>query len=216
VNLDVLAQVAAAVQTIRTQMDLGPPTAGDLLSVRGVLEAQEPTASEADLTVRDAAILNSLATALDALAKARSDEGRRLKNVLSGQIAEIERLTAEAHGLAAAQPAAMRQRLQHNLHQLLEAGANLPVERLAQELALLAVKADVREEIDRLTAHVAQARGLIEDGAGAGRRLDFLAQEFNREANTLCSKSTDIALTRTGLALKAVIDQFKEQIQNVE
>jgi uncharacterized protein (TIGR00255 family) len=133
-----------------------------------------------------------------------------------GQIGEIERLTAEAAELAAAQPAAMRQRLQQNVAQLLEAGASVTAERLAQELAMLAVKADVREEIDRLSAHVAQARSLMEEGAGAGRRLDFLAQEFNREANTLCSKSADIVLTRTGLALKAVIDQFKEQIQNVE
>jgi uncharacterized protein (TIGR00255 family) len=216
VNIDVLAQIAAAVQTLRTQMDVGPPTAGDLLGLRGVLESQDVTVSEAELTARDAAVLNSLATALDALAKARADEGRRLKTVLVNQISQIERLTGEAAGLAAAQPAAMRQRLAQNVAQLMDAGASVTPERLAQELAMLAVKADVREEIDRLTAHVAQARALMEEGAGAGRRLDFLAQEFNREANTLCSKSTDIALTRTGLALKAVIDQFKEQIQNVE
>jgi uncharacterized protein (TIGR00255 family) len=216
VNMDVLAQIASAVQTIRTQMDAAQPTAGELLALRGVLETQEPAPSEADLTARDAAVLTSLATALDALVKARADEGRRLKAILWGQVAEVERLIAEARDLAAAQPTAMRQRLEQNVAQLLDAGASVSPERLAQELALLAVKADVREEIDRLTAHVGQARALIEEGAGAGRRLDFLAQEFNREANTLCSKSTDIALTRTGLALKAVIDQFKEQVQNVE
>lgn len=216
VNMDVLAQIAAAVQTVRAQTDSGAPSAGELLALRGVLEAEEAAPTESDLIQRDAAVLNSLATALDAMAKARGDEGRRLAAILNGQIDEVERLTREAAGLAATQPDAMRARLQAQVQSLLDAGATVSPERLAQELALLATKADVREELDRLAAHVAQARGLLKEGAGAGRRLDFLAQEFNREANTLCSKSTDIALTRTGLALKAVIDQFKEQVQNVE
>lgn len=216
VNLDTLAQIAAAVQTIRMQTDAGPPSAGELLALRGVLESDEPAPTETELSTRDAAVLNSLATALDALAKARGEEGRRLRIVLGGQIAQIEALTRDAQGLAASQPEAMRQRLAAQIQHLLEAGAPVPAERLAQELALLAVRGDVREEIDRLEAHVAHARGLLADGAGAGRRLDFLAQEFNREANTLCSKSSDIALTRVGLALKATIDQFKEQVQNVE
>lgn len=216
VNLDVLAQVAAAVQAVRAQTDAGLPTAGELLALRGVLEAEETAPTEIELTARDAAVLNSLATALDAMARARGDEGRRLLTVLNAQIDEVEALTREAGALAATQPEAMRARLQTQIQTLLGAGAPATPERLAQELAMLAAKADVREELDRLTAHVAQARGLLKEGAGAGRRLDFLAQEFNREANTLCSKSSDIALTRVGLALKAVIDQFKEQVQNVE
>lgn len=216
INMDVLAQVAAAVQAVRAQTDAGPPSAGELMTLRGVLEADERAPTETELTVRDAAVLNSLATALDAMAKARVEEGRRLFAVLNGQVTEIEALTRQAAGLAAAQPEAMRARLKTQVQALLDAGATVTPDRLAQELALLAVKADIREELDRLTAHVAQARGLLSAGEGAGRRLDFLAQEFNREANTLCSKSSDIALTQTGLALKAVIDQFKEQVQNVE
>jgi uncharacterized protein (TIGR00255 family) len=128
---------------------------------------------------------------------------------------EIERLTCEASSLAAVQPKALRDRLSAQLKELLEAGT-VAEERLAQEVALLALKADVREELDRLGAHVQEARALIASGDNVGRKLDFLAQEFNREANTLCSKSADIALTRIGLALKAAIDQFREQAQNVE
>jgi uncharacterized protein (TIGR00255 family) len=149
------------------------------------------------------------------LVKERCGEGAKLAALLTAQIGEVERLVADAGRLAANQPAALRARLTAQLKELLDA-APVSEERLAQEVALLAVKADVREELDRLTAHVQDARALIASGKGVGRKLDFLAQEFNREANTLCSKSTDIALTRTGLALKAVIDQFREQSQNVE
>jgi uncharacterized protein (TIGR00255 family) len=216
VNMDVLAQVAAAVQAVRTQTDAVAPSAGELLALRGVLESDEAAPTESELTARDAAVLNSLATALDAMGKARAEEGRRLHAVLSAQIAEIETLCKQAGALAATQPDAAKARLKAQVQLLLDAGATVTPERLTQELALLAVRADVREELDRLAAHVAQARGLLAEGAGAGRRLDFLAQEFNREANTLCSKSSDIALTRVGLALKATIDQFKEQVQNVE
>jgi uncharacterized protein (TIGR00255 family) len=165
--------------------------------------------------LRDAAILESLAAAFDKLAKARGGEGAKLAALLESQIGEIERLVGEAARLAAVQPDALRARLAAQLQELLS-NAPVPPERLAQEVALLATRADVREELDRLTAHVQNARALMAEGKGVGRKLDFLAQEFNREANTLCSKSSDIALTRTGLALKAVIDQFREQAQNVE
>ena len=134
---------------------------------------------------------------------------------MSGQINDVEKLTGEAAALAATQPEALRKKLQDQLTEML-AGNSIPEDRLAQEAAMLAARADVREELDRLRAHVQDARALIAGGEGVGRKLDFLAQEFNREANTLCSKSSDIALTRTGLALKAVIDQFREQAQNVE
>jgi uncharacterized protein (TIGR00255 family) len=147
--------------------------------------------------------------------RARSGEGAKLALLLSAQVDEIARLVAEAETLAAVQPDALRHRLTSQIQDLL-AGAGLPEDRLAQEVALLATRADVREELDRLKAHVQDARALLKSGTAVGRKLDFLSQEFNREANTLCSKSADIALTRVGLALKAVIDQFREQAQNVE
>jgi uncharacterized protein (TIGR00255 family) len=164
---------------------------------------------------RDAAILKSLATAFDALVKARLNEGAKLGQLLSAQVDEIARLVNEAEALAAAQPEALRQKLTAQIQEL-AGNAQVAPERLAQEVALLATRADVREELDRLKAHVQDARALIRSGEAVGRKLDFLAQEFNREANTLCSKSADIALTRVGLALKAMIDQFREQAQNVE
>jgi uncharacterized protein (TIGR00255 family) len=128
----------------------------------------------------------------------------------------MARLAADAAATAAAQPDARRRRLEAQVAALLEAVPALPADRLAQEAALLAVRGDITEELDRLVAHVAQARDLLREGTGVGRRLDFLCQEFNREANTLCSKSTDIALTRIGLALKAAIEQLREQVQNIE
>ena len=214
------AALAAAVRIARevaAETGLAPARVDGLLALRGVIVADEPVvlADPVARAHRDAAILESLASALDKLAKERCSEGAKLAAVLSAQIDEVERLVGEAGRLAATQPAALRARLNAQLKELLE-GAPVSEERLAQEVALLALKADVREELDRLGAHVQDARGLIASGKGVGRKLDFLAQEFNREANTLCSKSTDIALTRMGLALKAVIDQLREQAQNVE
>ena len=165
--------------------------------------------------MREAAILETLATAFDALARARAHDGNKILSVLNGQIDEIERLINAAALLAAAQPAALRQKLAAQIKEVL-VGTAINEDRLTQEVALLALKADVREELDRLAAHVHEARRLMGSGEAVGRKLDFLAQEFNREANTLCSKSSDVELTRTGLALKAVIDQFREQAQNVE
>jgi uncharacterized protein (TIGR00255 family) len=201
---------------VEAETGLAPARVDGLLALKGVIVQDEAEVlDEAARGARDAAILESLSVALDMLAKARGSEGAKLAALLGSQIDEIEKLTAEAAALAAAQPAALKARLESQLAELL-AGAPVPPERLAQEVALLATRADVREELDRLTAHVQDARALMAQGKGVGRKLDFLAQEFNREANTLCSKSSDIALTRTGLALKAVIDQFREQSQNVE
>jgi uncharacterized protein (TIGR00255 family) len=157
-----------------------------------------------------------LVLALEALAAMRRAEGQRLEAMASGHLAEIERLTTAAGATAAAGPEALRARLKAQVEALLEAAPALPEERLAQEAAVLAAKADVREELDRLGAHVAAARELLAEGKAIGRRLDFLCQELNREANTLCSKSQDVALTRIGLDLKAVVDQLREQIQNIE
>ena len=178
---------------------------------------QAPEIMDAEtIALRDAAVLAGLKAALAALAAARRQEGARLAPVVGGHLDTIAALCVEAGTLAATQPAALKARLLQQLQELAGAVPALTADRLAQEAALLALKSDIREELDRLTAHVAQARDLLAKGEPCGRRLDFLSQEFNREANTLCSKSTDVALTRVGLALKSTIDQFREQIQNIE
>ncbi|HEY4941154.1 MAG TPA: YicC/YloC family endoribonuclease [Rhizomicrobium sp.] len=211
--------LAAAVRIARevaAETGLAPARIDGLLALKGVIVQEEIIPIEApERGMRDAAILETLATALDALARARANEGNKLLAVLSAQIDDVERLTKEASALAASQPVALRDKLAAQVAELLGAGT-VSDERLAQEVALLAVKADIREELDRLRAHVSEARSLMSSGEAVGRKLDFLSQEFNREANTLCSKSSDITLTRLGLALKATIDQFREQAQNVE
>ena len=213
------AALSAAIRIakeVAAETGLAPARIDGILALKGVIVQDEAIALDAaQRGARDAAILESLAYAFDALARARATEGAKLCHVLMGQAREIANLTDEAGKLAAAQPAALRERLQAQLKDLF---ASVPVseDRLAQEVALLAAKADVREELDRLAAHTQEARAMLASGDGVGRKLDFLAQEFNREANTLCSKSSDVALTRVGLALKSVIDQFREQAQNVE
>ncbi|MEI7790657.1 MAG: YicC/YloC family endoribonuclease [Alphaproteobacteria bacterium] len=217
VDAAALASAVRIAREVAAETGLAPARVDGLLALKGVIVADE-VAAPLDPVARghrDAAILESLAGAFDRLVKERCSEGAKLAALMTAQMDEIEKLVGEAGRLAAAQPAALKARLDAQLKELLD-GGSVSEDRLAQEVALLAVKTDVREELDRLAAHVQDARALIADGKGVGRKLDFLAQEFNREANTLCSKSSDIALTRTGLALKAVIDQFREQSQNVE
>jgi uncharacterized protein (TIGR00255 family) len=149
-------------------------------------------------------------------AAARAGEGPRLHAVLAGKLDEIAAYVGDAELAAAAQPEALRARFRKQMALLFDGVPPLPEERLAQELALLIGRADIREELDRLVAHIAAARELLAEGVNVGRRLDFLCQEFNREANTLCSKSADLGLTRLGLSLKAAIEQLREQIQNIE
>ncbi|MEL6977136.1 MAG: YicC/YloC family endoribonuclease [Pseudomonadota bacterium] len=188
-----------------------------LLQLRGVVETTGPERRAEREEAEIAAVAASLARALDQLAEARAAEGARLAEIMARVLSEIEALTDAAARLAEARAPSVKARLAERVAALLEAGAP-PIEegRLAQELALLATKLDVTEEIDRLRAHIAQARALMAEGAPVGRKLDFLCQEFNREANTLCAKSQDPALTETGLALKVAIDQLKEQAANVE
>jgi uncharacterized protein (TIGR00255 family) len=213
------AALAAAVRIARevaSETGLAPARVDGLLALKGVIVQEEALPIEApERALRDAAIIETLATALDALARARVAEGNKLHAILVAQMNQIDRLTSEAGTLAATQPKALRDKLIAQVQEMLS-GGGIAEDRLAQEAALLAVKADVREELDRLHSHVHEARLLMDSGDAVGRKLDFLAQEFNREANTLCSKSSDIALTRIGLALKAAIDQFREQAQNVE
>jgi uncharacterized protein (TIGR00255 family) len=200
------AQVAAGHAT--------PPSADGLLALRGVLEAADDDDDAETRAAIEAAMAADLGHALDQLKVARQAEGAALLPVLNGQVDAITALVARAEAEAAAQTDAIRERFSRRLNDLL-ADTSAMDERIVQEAAVLAAKADVREELDRLAAHIAAARTLL-GAAGTGRRLDFLAQEFMREANTLCSKSATTALTAVGLELKAVIEQLREQIQNVE
>jgi uncharacterized protein (TIGR00255 family) len=216
IDASALAAAVKIAKEVAIETGLPPARIDGLLALKGVIIQDETVLADVEeQAARDTAILKSLAECFDALAKARGLEGGKLAAVLNGQVDEIARLTEAAAACAATQPAVLRDRLTAQLADLLAPGA-VSSERLEQEIALLATKADIREEIDRLGAHVSEARRLVASGDTVGRRLDFLAQEFNREANTLCSKSSDIELTRLGLDLKTAIDQFREQLQNVE
>jgi uncharacterized protein (TIGR00255 family) len=219
VNHDLLNQLLTLVDNIGPQhQNIAPARWDGILCIKGVLEPMEAEETDADAVraSRDAAMKATLEEALDQLAAMRRSEGARIQAVLLSQLDEIATLAERAGATAALRPEMVRERLRHQVAAVLEAAPSLPEDRIAQEVALLAVKADVREELDRLRAHVAAARELIAAGGAVGRKLDFLSQEFNREANTLCSKSSDVELTRIGLDLKAVIDQFREQVQNIE
>jgi uncharacterized protein (TIGR00255 family) len=204
------AEAAAAARGLA----LAPPTAGDVLALRGVVEVEHDLPA-ANPEVR-AALETGIGVLAAALRQARAAEGAALEAVLGGQLARIAELVAAARATAEARAARSGALLRERVAALLGATALADEARLAQELALIAVKADVTEELDRLEAHVAAARGLVAAEGPAGRKLDFLAQEFNREANTICSKAGSGELTALGLELKAVIDQLREQVQNVE
>ena len=213
INQALLEHVLSLQQQLGSQVSQEPPRVEALLALRGMVEVSEGSTFDA---AREAAILATLGDALDGVVAAREEEGARLGSVLDGQLQRMAKLTADAQAAAAAQLPFLKERLRTKVDDLLESGAALPEERLVQELAVLATKADVTEELDRLEAHVQAALGLTRDGGAVGRRLDFLCQELNREANTLCSKSADVKLTRVGLELKTVIEQLREQAQNIE
>ena len=217
VNEENIARIVTLLEGLRQRLpDAEAPRLADILALRGVLETAAPADDDAARSVLHEALAASFAEALAALERSRAEEGARLAAVLHGLVARIDTLRGEAERIAATLPAALRIRITQQLAQLMDAGAAVAEDRLAQELAMLATKADVREELDRLAAHVAQAQALLAGPEPAGRRLDFLTQEFNREANTLCAKAADIELTRIGLEMKVVIDQLREQVQNVE
>jgi len=215
VNRVALAQLVSLMNEIADEVDAAPPRLDGLLALRGVVETIEDD-KEALLEGRRSAVLGSWATALDRLAVARAEEGARLALLLGDQLEEMSALVRAAEDCAAAQPEAIRERLKTMLASLADLVPGLPEDRVAQEMALLIARSDVREEIERLRAHLEQAGDLLQQGEAVGRRLDFLCQELNREANTLCSKSADIELTRIGLSLKAAVEQFREQVQNIE
>ena len=192
------------------------PKIETLLTIKGVVEAAESAETEDDTKKRELAIMQGLTEALDGLIASRSAEGDRLHALIEDYVSNLENLCHDARNSDGARVNDIRDRLRRQLDELTETPNSVNEGRLAQEVALLATKADVREEIDRLEAHCAASRILLADSGPAGRRLDFLCQELNREANTLCSKSASEELTRIGLEMKAVIDQFREQAQNVE
>lgn len=215
-NEPALAQVLVALEAVRARVATAPLQAEALLAIRGVLEAEDTEESAEETQARQTAILASLDGAFESLVAMRAQEGRRLAVVLESQFAAIADLVARVAASPAHTPEAMRQKLKDQIARILGEAPALDEARLYQEAALLATRADVQEELKRLSAHVAAARSLLQSQEPAGRKLDFLAQEFNREANTLCSKSADTDTTRMGLDLKAVIEQMREQVQNIE
>lgn len=216
VNREMLDQLVRLTRELKEEVDAAPPRLDGLLAVRGVLETVEESEGTEVQSSRESQMTADLEAVLAELAEARRAEGEHLKRTALAHLDEIARLTTDAKACASAQPDALRERLRRQIRDIMDAEPNLPEERLAQEAAVIATKADVREELDRLDAHDTAARELLEQGGAIGRRLDFLCQEFNREANTLCSKAQDVELTRIGLALKNAVEQLREQVQNIE
>lgn len=214
INTEQLERYLAAGAPYLADGRVAPPSLDGLLALRGVTEAAETVDDPDAQSVVETAMALSVGAALEALAAARREEGVQLTAVLIGLTDKIEALVRDAGGLAAGQPTAIKERFERRMAEL--AGEGVGAERIVTEAAAMAVKADVREELDRLAGHIESARGLIAGEGPSGRRLDFLTQEFMREANTLCSKSALGPLTAVGLELKATIEQFREQVQNVE
>ncbi len=216
VNDAFLKEIAGLAKLLEEEFNLAPTRADGLLALRGVMDFQDAVETEDQRVALDAAVLDILEHAIGDLESARCDEGEALKFVLLGQIDTIEALTAKAEADPSREASAIRARLVEQVALLMDASAGLDESRLHMEAAFLATKADIREEIDRLKTHIASGRALLAAGGPIGRKLDFLAQEFNRESNTLCSKSNAATITAIGLELKAVVDQFREQVQNLE
>jgi uncharacterized protein (TIGR00255 family) len=216
VNTPVLDAILSAVREFGAKVQASPPSIDGLLALKGVLEITDAGEDEAERRNAEAAVIAGFTAALASLAEMRRGEGAALGRVLALRLDEIAALVERAERAPGRQPDAIRARLAEQIAALLAQSERFDPDRLHQEAIMMATRADVREELDRLTAHVAQARRLIEEGGPIGRRLDFLAQEFNREANTLCAKANDVELTNIGLELKAAVEQFREQVQNVE
>jgi uncharacterized protein (TIGR00255 family) len=216
INTEALQQILQLIRELDARIEADLPRLDGLLGLRGVLETVEEVEDPARREAQERAVTAAFSRALDALLDMRRSEGIALAAVIQGRLDEIAALAEAARRTAALQPETLRKRLRQMVSELLEAAPALPEDRLAQEAALLIQRADATEELDRLHAHVEAARGLVAEGGAIGRRLDFLCQELNREANTLCSKSSDLELTRIGLSVKAAIEQLREQVQNLE
>ena len=216
VNQDVLQSLLSALGDLKLPDNVNPASLDGLLAVRGVVELEDDAADPAQDEALVAALKAGVGALIEALKAARLKEGLALSGVLGQQLDVISRFVDEAEASPARQPDAIRARLEAQIAELVDGKSALDPARLHQEAVLIAARADIREELDRLRAHVDAARELLQEGGPVGRRLDFLAQEFGREANTLCAKANDVSLSRIGLELKAVIEQFREQVQNVE
>jgi uncharacterized protein (TIGR00255 family) len=216
VNEEVLASIVKVAGALAGKLDAVAPSIDGLLAIKGVIEIVEPESDEAENKVARDAAAAAFDQALRDLVDMRRREGISLGQILSQRIDEIERLASKAEAAPGRKPDAIKARLAEQVAALLESSDRFDPDRLNQEALLIATKADIREELDRIASHVSQAREMIARGGPVGRRLDFLAQEFHREVNTCCSKSNDIELTNTGLELKSVVEQFREQVQNLE
>ena len=216
VNEPVLTAVLATLRGLAGRVEAAPPSLDGILGLKGVIEVADADESEDERRAAEAAIVAGFARALADLVDMRRHEGKALGQLLATRLKEIAALAARAEAAPGRQPEAIRARLAEQIATLLGASDRFDADRLHQEAILLAAKADVREELDRLSSHVAQAERLLGQGNAIGRRLDFLAQELHREANTLCAKANDVELTTIGLELKTVVEQFREQVQNLE
>lgn len=216
INQGALEAVLESAEQLRERIGGEPLSADAIISIKGVLEFGEEEASEAEIAARNKSVLDGLTATLDELSVARKSEGLAISNVLQKQLSAIGDLVKIVEFDPSRTPQAIRERLEAQLAPLVHDASQIDPQRLHQEAAILATKADLREEIDRLKAHVDSGRELIAAGGPVGRKLDFLAQEFNRECNTICSKSNARAVTASGLEMKVIIDQFREQIQNLE
>lgn len=216
VNEAVLSAVLSTIDNLRGRLDAAPPSLDGILSLKGVIDVGDEIENEDERQTAEAAIVDAFRQALDQMIAMRRQEGSVLGRVLGERLAAISQLTARAEAAPGRKPEAVKARLASQIAALLDAGGRFDSDRLHQEALMLAAKADIREELDRLAAHAGQAKKLIAEGGAVGRRLDFLSQELNRESNTLTAKSNDVDLTNIGLELKAVVEQFREQVQNLE
>jgi uncharacterized protein (TIGR00255 family) len=216
VNEAVLSAVIETMRDLAERIEAAPPSLDGILGMKGVVEVADQDESEDERQAADAAVVAGFVTALEALAAMRRHEGVALGVLLNTRLDEIATLTAQAEAAPGRRPEAIKAKLTEQIAAVLGGSDRFDADRLHQEAILLATKADIREELDRLVAHVAQARGLLKQGGAVGRRLDFLAQELHRESNTLCAKANDLELTNIGLGLKSVVEQFREQVQNLE
>lgn len=216
VNEDVLRAIALSVRKVAADLDAPPVRLEGLLNLKGVLEVAESEDSEDERRAAEQAVTEGFEAALGDLVAMRAQEGAALGLVLNERLDGIAALTAQAEANPTRRPEAIRAKLAEQIRVLMDTGTNFDPDRLHQEALVLASKVDVREELDRLVAHVAAARAMLGEGGAVGRKLDFLAQEFNRETNTLCSKANDVSLTAIGLELKGLVEQFREQVQNIE
>jgi uncharacterized protein (TIGR00255 family) len=216
VNEPVLAAVLATIEKLSGRVEAAEPRLDGILSLKGVIEVLDEDEREDERRAAEDAVTAGFRQAVAALAAMRRQEGEALRQVLAQRVDEISALAARAEAAPGRRPETIRARIAEQVATLLAESSRLDPDRLHQEAILIATKADIREELDRLASHVAQVGRLIADGGAVGRRLDFLAQELNREANTLCSKSNDVELTNIGIELKGVVEQFREQVQNLE